>query len=255
MRPDLNLWCFCPCCFSCVTCCFCFWCSHKKKYPNLKCIFVFGVGIAVLAQAFSAREGTFLQTCAVKTKDIQKCMLYSWGQSSGPKQRCAFCAPGTKSRVTCCHVGLSFPKFAPGTKKIIPSTNSGQGQACRKWVGKGKGSVERALIHYATTPDADLWKLMSQQVESYPDQGLDRKTKGGEGDSKKEKGTKRKSPPSGSGARDYQEHPRLCLACRKRHEPRCELTAEWRAEQKQKKKDARAKAKKGKGKGDSPKKG
>ena len=127
-----------------------------------------------------------------------------------------------------------------------------------KWVGKGKGSVERALIHYATTPDADLWKLMSQQVESYPDQGLDRKTKGGEGDSKKEKGTKRKSPekePSGSGARDYQEHPRLCLVCRKRHEPRCELTAEWRAEQKQKKKDARAKAKKGKGKGDSPKKG
>ena len=125
-----------------------------------------------------------------------------------------------------------------------------------KWVGKGKGNVEAALTHYASTPDADLWKLMAQQIESYPDQGLDRKTKSGHAEPAKEKTSKRKSPEaegSGAGPRDYKENPRLCLVCKKRHEPRCELTAEWRAEQKQKKKEARAKAKKGKGKGESSK--
>ena len=113
-----------------------------------------------------------------------------------------------------------------------------------KWVGKGKGSVEKGLTHYASTPDADLWKLMAQQIES---------SKGDDSRQKEERVKKRKDPEGESSAGPNRpstaELPRLCLVCRKRHEPRCELTPEWRAEQKRKKKENKQKQREAKGKG------
>ena len=124
-----------------------------------------------------------------------------------------------------------------------------------KWVGKGKASVEKGLVHYASSGDADLWKLMSPQVEGHPDQGLDKKPAEPESNPKGERGSKRKSPEVASEPvaekGSFQDNPRLCLVCRKRHEPRCELTAEWRQQQKQKKKENREKARQAKGKGKS----
>ena len=125
-----------------------------------------------------------------------------------------------------------------------------------KWVGKGQGSVEGGLAHYASTPDADLWKLMAQQIESLPDQGIERSSKEGESHQKGERVKKRKDPEGESSAGPSRptpaltaEVPRLCLVCRKRHEPRCELTPEWRAEQKRKKKENKQKQREAKGKG------
>ena len=122
-----------------------------------------------------------------------------------------------------------------------------------KWVGKGKGSVEKGLAHYASTPDADLWKLMAQQIESLPDQGIDRSSKEDDSRHKDERVKERKDPEAESSAGPSRpsttELPRLCLVCRKQREPRCELTPEWRAEQKRKKKENKQKQREAKGKG------
>lgn len=118
-----------------------------------------------------------------------------------------------------------------------------------KWVGKGRGSLEDGLAHYARNPDESLWKMMAQQPENLPDQGKERALKQsgrgeGEGEDRKPQAAKRpRSPDPGD---DYDRNPRFCLVCRKRHEPRCTFPPEWRREQKEKKKAraANAKAKK-----------
>jgi hypothetical protein len=118
-----------------------------------------------------------------------------------------------------------------------------------KWVGKGRGSMEDGLAHYARNPDESLWKMMAQQPENLPDQGKERALKQsgrgeGEGEDRKPQAAKRpRSPDPGD---DYDRNPRFCLVCRKRHEPRCTFPPEWRREQKEKKKAraANAKAKK-----------
>ena len=125
-----------------------------------------------------------------------------------------------------------------------------------KWVGKGKASVEKGLVHYATSGDADLWKLMSPQIEGHPDQGLDKKPPEPEHPPKTDRGNKRKIPEEPSAPateRDsFQENPRLCLVCRKRHEPRCAITAEWQQQQKQKR-QAKGKGKSSGSKDEGPK--
>eukprot|EP00435_Cladocopium_sp_Y103_P073683 s164_g44.t1 len=122
-----------------------------------------------------------------------------------------------------------------------------------KWVGKGRGSVEAGLAHYARNPEEALWKLMSQQPESLPDQGKERavksssKAEAGSEESKDHKTKRPRSPAADDDEPVWKGPPRLCLVCKKRHEPRCKFPPGWRREQKDRKKAkaaaSRAKAK------------
>ena len=104
-----------------------------------------------------------------------------------------------------------------------------------KWVAKGKGSVEAGLSHYTREFTTEpLWKLLSQQPEGHPDQGKERpSTSKSTGEDKK--GTKRSRTPERA-AKDRSGEPpklRMCIVCRKRHEPRCQIPPGFRKEQKQ----------------------
>ena len=121
-----------------------------------------------------------------------------------------------------------------------------------KWVSKGHGRLEDGLSHYLSNPEDPLWKLCAQQVETLPDQGkeksLDHKRKGETGeedprDSKKQKGDSKEKKE-----KKADLEPRLCIVCKTRHEPRCEIPAGWRAEQRKKQKDAKKAKGGGKGK-------
>ena len=112
-----------------------------------------------------------------------------------------------------------------------------------KWVAKGKGSVEAGLSHYTREFTTEpLWKLLSQQPEGHPDQGKERpSTSKGGGDDKK--GVKRSRTPE----RSHKEKPgepqrvRMCIVCRKRHEPRCQIPPGFRKEQKQQSREQKRK--------------
>ena len=112
-----------------------------------------------------------------------------------------------------------------------------------KWVSKGKGTIEAGLNHYTHSQDDPLWKLMSQQPESLPDQGRERAVKGGRPVSPEA------DPPRKSKRPREEDHspedlkgparPRFCLVCKKRHEPRCRFPLDWRQQQKERKKERR----------------
>ena len=118
-----------------------------------------------------------------------------------------------------------------------------------KWVGKGRGSMEAGLTHYARNPVEALWKMMSQQPESLPDQGIERAVKQsnrGDDGSEGKRASAKKRPRTPDREEDHERNPRYCLVCKKRHEPRCAFPPEWRREQKERKKAkaAQARAKK-----------
>ena len=102
-----------------------------------------------------------------------------------------------------------------------------------KWVAKGKGSVEAGLSHYTREFKTEpLWKLLSQQPEGHPDQGKETSKSAGE---EKKAGTTRSRTPERT-TRDRPGEPpklRMCIVCRKRHEPRCQIPPGFRKEQKQ----------------------
>ena len=113
-------------------------------------------------------------------------------------------------------------------------------------MAKGKGSVEAGLSHYTREFKTEpLWKLLSQQPEGHPDQGKERpSTSKGAGEEKK--GTKRSRTPDRT-TRDRPGEPpklRMCIFCRKRHEPppgfrkeQKQWTREKRKQEEERKKD------------------
>ena len=98
--------------------------------------------------------------------------------------------------------------------------------------------MESGLTHYARNPDEALWKMMSQQPESLPDQGIERAVKQssrGDDGSEGKRASAKKRPRTPDREEDHERNPRYCLVCRKRHEPRCAFPPEWRREQKERK--------------------
>ena len=96
-----------------------------------------------------------------------------------------------------------------------------------------------------------LWKLLDPQVEGLPDQGKDQKMtppKDATHTAAAESGKKR--PLESSNSQDESALPkaRMCIVCKTRHEPRCEIPASFRREQREKKR-AIQNAAKGRGKG------
>eukprot|EP00435_Cladocopium_sp_Y103_P059009 s40_g21.t1 len=129
-----------------------------------------------------------------------------------------------------------------------------------KWVAKGKGSVEAGLQHYSKETESEpLWKLLAQQPESHPDQGLEKSSKSASASDAAQhqpSGTKRpraeNKADSEAGDSDAtrpkkRKKPRYCLVCHKRHEPRCYMPPGYR-------KQMVAEKGKGKGRPASPKK-
>lgn len=114
-----------------------------------------------------------------------------------------------------------------------------------KWVSKGYGVISDGIRNYLDKPGDNLWKLCDPQLESLPDQGLERHREGGakrkleteEEDQRKPRREQREVPAKG------ERPPRLCLVCKTRHEPLCPLPPGFRQEQREKKKAAKAAAK------------
>lgn len=122
------------------------------------------------------------------------------------------------------------------------------------WVAKGYGTIQAGINHHLDDRDSWVWKLMSPQPESTPDQGVDRTLE--------DKGKKRKVDVSSESEHrerrkdkrpDRRERggedplpPRYCLVCGKKHEPRCELTPGMRKEIRAKNKLNKEKAKQAK---------
>ena len=78
---------------------------------------------------------------------------------------------------------------------------------------------------------------MDAQIQSMPDQGIEARPSA----PKKRKAAgedeaKQPDPPLAAAGQ-----PRFCIVCKKRHEPRCEITEEWRREQRERKKAAQRK--------------
>ena len=48
-----------------------------------------------------------------------------------------------------------------------------------KYVAQGEGNIQKGILHYANSPQESLWRLLDPQVESHPDQGLERGVKEG----------------------------------------------------------------------------
>lgn len=123
-----------------------------------------------------------------------------------------------------------------------------------KWVSKGQGTVDAGLNHYLSSPQDMLWNLCKQQPESFPDQGLERSAP--ESSSRKrsladaEKTDENKKDKTEKPAPDKEKVLRLCLVCKKRHEPLCPLPEGWRREQRAKAKEAKKAWQEKKGKGE-----
>eukprot|EP00435_Cladocopium_sp_Y103_P018022 s309_g4.t1 len=104
-------------------------------------------------------------------------------------------------------------------------------------VARGQGSVELGLKHYLNHQEEPVWKLLESQIQSMPDQGVEAKP----GSAKKRKAAEaseddRNKRPEGA---DYKpEGPRYCIVCKRRHEPRCPMTEEFRQAQRDRKKAA-----------------
>lgn len=104
-------------------------------------------------------------------------------------------------------------------------------------VARGQGSIELGLKHYLAHPEEAVWKLLEAQIQSMPDQGIEARPSA----PKKRKAAgedeaKQPDPPLAAAGQ-----PRFCIVCKKRHEPRCEITEEWRREQRERKKAAQKK--------------
>ena len=115
-------------------------------------------------------------------------------------------------------------------------------------VAKGSGTVGAGLRFFAQAGEGEgLWRLLDAQPEHLPDQGKEK-------DSDAKKSHRERSPlkrkrgmEEDKGVHETPEKARLCMICKKRHEPRCPIPPGWRKEQKeaQKAKAAAAKAKAG----------
>ena len=113
-----------------------------------------------------------------------------------------------------------------------------------KWVSKGYGVVSDGIQNYIDKPNDVLWRLCDPQVESLPDQGLERQSGSSKRKTEEDDDRVVKKAKGGKGAgKDEERPPRLCLVCLTRHEPLCPLPPGFRKEQREKKKAA-AKAKK-----------
>ena len=124
---------------------------------------------------------------------------------------------------------------------------------------KGSGSIQTGLEFFLKTPDHHLWKLLDPQIKSMPDQGLEQKVRP---EKRKREASPDPKPEKKRGESPTSPKARMCIVCGQRHEPRCELPANFRRDQRAKnkaKRDAQAKkasAKKGSdSKGGAPKGG
>ena len=141
----------------------------------------------------------------------------------------------------------------PPTLNEIRKTDRVLFEEILKWVSKGHGKIDDGLSHYLSNPEDPLWKLCSQQVETLPDQGKEKslessKRKSGEEVDLRDPKKLKEDPKE---KKDPKE-PRMCIVCKTRHEPRCEIPKGWRAEQRKKFKESKKTSqKKGSGKGKS----
>lgn len=115
-----------------------------------------------------------------------------------------------------------------------------------KWVSKGQGTVDAGVNHYLSDPRDVMWTLCGQQPENYPDQGLEKGQQ--HEDKKKRKAQELETKVDAHKDDEKAEEPpkgrqlRLCLVCKKRHEPLCKLPEGFRREQRLKAKEDKAKA-------------
>ena len=123
-----------------------------------------------------------------------------------------------------------------------------------KWVSKGKGSIQAGLGHYAKNTEEPLWKLLLPQPEGMPDQGLEKHhAHRVDGDLHEGRSSKKRKAEEEEEDKVKTLGPRMCIVCKKRHEPRCAIPPGFRKEEKAKKKAEQERKKKSRQEG-GPKK-
>lgn len=109
-------------------------------------------------------------------------------------------------------------------------------------LSRGIGSLEGAIQYYVSTDADNLWRLLDPVIMQLPDQGVEAASAGSKKDSNKRKADQ--VEPSGGGGKETKspEPPRLklCLVCKKRHEPLCKLPPNFRRDQREANKKAKA---------------
>ena len=114
------------------------------------------------------------------------------------------------------------------------------------WVAKGKGKIGDGVAYHLDDRNSLVWKLMILQPESVPDQGIDeiaarpKRSRPEESDpSQQEEVSRRKRDDRKKGSPTRLL--KLCLVCKKRHEPLCPLPPGFRKEQRLLNKQAKQK--------------
>ena len=114
-------------------------------------------------------------------------------------------------------------------------------------LSRGEGTLQDALQFYVESDDG-LWRLLDPVISHLPDQGIEETSK--DPSKTDDKKRKREEPAERSSASSPPEKKlKLCVVCKKHHEPLCPLPEGFRKEQRekrrQKKAEAKAKAKSG----------
>ena len=120
---------------------------------------------------------------------------------------------------------------------------------------KGKVPSKPAWHTMPRTQRNPLWKLLLAQPEGMPDQGLEKyHTHRDDGDLPDGRGSKKRKAEEEDEEKVKAYGPRMCIVCKKKHEPRCAIPPGFRKEEKAKRKaDLDKKKKKGREEG-GPKK-
>ena len=107
-------------------------------------------------------------------------------------------------------------------------------------LSRGEGTLQDALLYYVEGDDG-LWRLLDPVASQLPDQGIEDSkdtSKPGDRKRKREETVDTSSDPSRP-----EKLLKLCVVCKKRHEPLCKLPDGFRKEQREKRKARKAEAK------------
>ena len=124
-------------------------------------------------------------------------------------------------------------------------------------LSRGVGSLEGAIQYYVETDSDNLWRLLDPVMKQLPDQGVESSSAGaGKGQTKRrldeveDHGAEKKD-----GKSPDPNRLKVCLVCKKRHEPLCKLPPNFRKEMREANKKAKAakRAAKGGDKGEKAK--
>ena len=98
-------------------------------------------------------------------------------------------------------------------------------------VAKGSGTVGAGLKFFVQAGEGEgLWRLLDAQPERLPDQGKEKDTESKSQLRKRSPLKRKRDTEADKSVQETPEKARLCMICKKRHEPRCPIPPGWKKE-------------------------